>query len=777
MAQSVGEVALDIVAGKNTLNNTIKNAMGDAQGVANSGSSGISNALGKIGSVATAVGKTVVAGIGIASTAVVAMGKSAVSAYADYEQLVGGAELLFGDAYDYIVEKSKSAYKNVQMSQNEYLEQVNGFATGLKTSLGGNERAAAELADRIITAEADIVAATGNTQENVQNAFNGIMKSNFSMLDNLQIGITPTKEGFQQVIDKVNEWNVANGKATDYQIENLADCQSALLDYIEMQGLANYASSEASETISGSIAMMKSSWQNLLVGMGDDTQDFGTLIDNFVESVDTVGANLLPRIDVVLGGVVKLVQGLAPKIIARIPELMSQLLPSIITASEGLLNSIISILPSLIDMLVNDVIPQLLSGVLSITEALIEALPSVMQSICSALPTLLPLLINGLVSLILTLCENFNDIIQPVLVILPDLIISVVDSLMENLPILIEGCVSLVVGIVSALPEIIFSLVDAMPTVLISIVGGLLNALPILIDGWVQIWTTVKEKLVEIVTGLKDRAVEGFNNLKEKGSEIFNQFKDKCSEIFNNVKEKIMTPINNAKTNVVNAFKNLKTNVSTKIDSMRSAVTEKFNSIKEKITTPIENAKNKIKSIVDSIKGFFSGMSISFPHIKLPHFSVSPSGWKVGDLLRGSIPKLSISWYKKAMENPILMNKPTIFGYDAGTGNLLGGGEAGSELVVGTNTLLNMIKSAVASVFSGSKMTVDVPALQNVGERHAGSDSELSDKMDRLIELFKYFIESGNSEMTVPIYIGNELIDEYILNKNNRNVLRSGGRA
>ena len=90
MAQSVGAVALDIVAGKNTLNSAIKGAMGEAESVANGSSGKISTALGKIGSVASAVGKTVAVGVGVASTAVVAMGKSAVSAYADYEQLVGG---------------------------------------------------------------------------------------------------------------------------------------------------------------------------------------------------------------------------------------------------------------------------------------------------------------------------------------------------------------------------------------------------------------------------------------------------------------------------------------------------------------------------------------------------------------------------------------------------------------------------------------------------------------------------------------------------------------
>lgn len=163
--------------------------------------------------------------------------------------------------------------------------------------------AAAELADKVITAEADVVAATGNTQEAVQNAFNGIMKSNFTMLDNLQLGITPTKEGFQQLIDKVNEWNAENGEATAYTIDNLADCQAALVDYIEMQGLAGYAANEAAGTIEGSTASMKAAWQNLATGMADSSADMEGLTKDFVDSVFTAGRNIIPRVQQIVTGV------------------------------------------------------------------------------------------------------------------------------------------------------------------------------------------------------------------------------------------------------------------------------------------------------------------------------------------------------------------------------------------------------------------------------------------------------------------------------------------
>ena len=252
---------------------------------------------------ANLAGEAIIAGVKKVASVVADIGKAAYDSYAEYEQLAGGAELMFGDAYEFVAQKAKNAYKTVQMSQNAYLQQVNGLATGLKTSMDGNAQAAAELADKVVTAEADVVAATGNSQEAVQNAFNGIMKSNYTMLDNLQLGITPTKEGFQQLIDTVNEWNEENGKATEYTIDNLADCQAALVDYIEMQGLAGYAANEAADTIEGSTASMKAAWENLATGMADDNANMMELVQNFVDSVFVAGKNIVPRVKQIVSGV------------------------------------------------------------------------------------------------------------------------------------------------------------------------------------------------------------------------------------------------------------------------------------------------------------------------------------------------------------------------------------------------------------------------------------------------------------------------------------------
>ena len=361
---------------------------------------------------ANIAGQAIVAGVKAVAGAVKNIGEAAIQSYAEYEQLVGGAKLMFGDAYDFVAEKAKNAYSTVQMSQNDYLQQVNGFATGLKTALGGNEQAAAELADKIINAEADVVAATGNSQEAVQNAFNGIMKSNYTMLDNLQIGITPTKEGFQEVIDKVNEWNAANGEATNYVIDNLADAQSALVDYIEMQGLQGYAADEAARTIQGSLASMRGAWQNLLTGAADDNANFEVLVSNFVDSLVGVGENIIPRINIVIQGLTQLITQASQTIIPLAVETLLQNLPAIVAAGmdlimalvNGILDNIdllIDCTIELIDVVVNKLIenlPKLIDGgirlIIALGIGLIEAIPQLVSKI----PEIITAIIEGFAS-------------------------------------------------------------------------------------------------------------------------------------------------------------------------------------------------------------------------------------------------------------------------------------------------------------------------------------------------------------------------------------------
>ena len=824
MAQSVGAVALDIVAGKNTLNSTLKSSMSEAQNTVSSGSSGISKVLGGIGSVATAVGKTVAVGVGVASTAVIAMGKSAVSAYADYEQLVGGVETLFKDSAKTVIENASKAYTTAGLSANEYMSTVTSFSASLLQSLGGDTGKASQVANRAITDMSDNANKMGTSMEMIQNAYNGFAKQNYTMLDNLKLGYGGTKEEMARLIEeasKMTDIQEKLGVTVDASSMSFGNIVNAISVVQESLGITGTTALEASSTISGSIASMKGAWQNLLTGMGDDTQDFGVLIDQFVASVSTVGANLLPRIEIVLGGVVKLVQGLAPKIIEKIPELVSQLLPSIITASVSLIQAIVAIIPDLVNAIVEQ-IPLFIQGIVQIVSALVQALPTIIQSLMEAftssgaellgslttglrekIPEFLENALPMLVDFTAELSNNIGLIVDAGL----DLIVALCEGLIDSLPTLIENIPQIVINICSIINDNAPKIITTAIFLIGQLIVGLIKAIPTLVQNIPKIIEAIVAVITafnwinlggKIVSGIGDGIKNMGGSLRETAKNLFENLNNLIGKIFNGIKDLILHPITTTKTLFSGAVSGMKDIAVSVFKALSSSISSIFNGIKTAITNPIQTAKdllvgslnliksafsstlNGAKSIVsvaiDAIKNMFK-FSWSLPNLKLPHFGVSPRGWKIGDLLKGSIPKLSIDWYAKAMNNPMIMTKPTIFGYDAGTGNLLGGGEAGSELVVGTNTLLSMIKSAVASVLGGSKMTIDVPALQNVRTGSAGSDSGLSDKIDRLIEIIKIFIESGDSDMTVPIYIGNELIDEYILNKNNRNVLRSGGHA
>lgn len=369
-----------------------------------------SKGLSKFKGVAKGVGAGLAAGVTVAvaaaTGALIDLSKQSLQSRADLEQNLGGTKLLFGDAADFIEKKSKEAYKSAGMSANEYLHQVNGFAVGLKTAMGGNEKAAAQLADKIITAEADIVAATGNSQEAVQNAFNGIMKGNYTMLDNLQLGITPTKAGMQEVIDKVNEWNKAQGHATQYQMGNYADMQAALVDYVEMQGLAGYSAREAGDTITGSISAAKSAFENFLTGV-TPAKD---VVESVVTAAKNIGKELLKILPDLASGLIELINGLIP----YIPGAIKTLIPVLINAAIELTKGIVAALPSIINAL--------LVGLIEIVSALADALPDLLPQIVKA-------------------------------------IVDVIPVLMENLPLFIEAGIKLIfaigVGIIQSIPQLL----------------------------------------------------------------------------------------------------------------------------------------------------------------------------------------------------------------------------------------------------------------------------------------------------------------------------------
>lgn len=263
------------------------------------GSGAAKSALSSIGGAAATAGKLAVAGFTAVTGAVSAIGGAALSAYADYEQLAGGVDTLFGSSASTLKAYADEAYRTAGMSANQYMTQATSFAASLVQSVGGDTAKAAEYANMAMIDMSDNVNKMGSDMQSVQDAYQGFAKQNFTMLDNLKLGYGGTKEEMQRLIADANKLRAEQGKTADLTIESYADIVEAINTVQEEMGITGTTAKEASTTISGSIGMAKAAWTNFLTGLGRDDVDFSQLTNQLLESIGAVAKNVAPRVAII----------------------------------------------------------------------------------------------------------------------------------------------------------------------------------------------------------------------------------------------------------------------------------------------------------------------------------------------------------------------------------------------------------------------------------------------------------------------------------------------
>ena len=729
--------------GKIAVQNTdANNAIDETTDKAEKSQSKLSNVFSKIGNGALKLGKVAATGVAAATAAVVALTKSTVDGYADYEQLVGGVETLFSKSADIVKQYADNAYKTAGMSANAYMETVTSFSASLLQSLDNDTDKAAKKADLAITDMADNANKMGTAIESIQNAYQGFAKQNYTMLDNLKLGYGGTKEEMERLLADAEKLS-----GQKFDISSYADIVDAIHIVQTEMGITGTTAKEASETISGSVSSAKAAWNNLLVGIADDNQDFNALMDNFVNSVVTVGNNLIPRIQIIFGGIGKLINGFAeklvPQVLGMIPSLVENILPKMLDAAGALVNGVTQVLPSIVVALVS-IVPQFINTVMALIPQLItvgmdiifalldgitQTLPQLLVSLAAFIPQLCdklvgygPNLLNAAIQLLMAIVQAIPNVVDALAENLSDLIKTIIYGLINALPDLLQGAIEFFNAIVQALPIIVQKIGENLPWIIETIVQGLIDAIPELLNGALQllnaiveaipllidalipqipgIVTTIVSGLVSMLPTLINGALKLFLGLITGLMQMLPSLVKALPSIVNALIVGLAGPVTGLFQGLWNGIKNI-------FAPMVSWFSDKFNSVKEKMIEPIEKARDTIKGIVDKIAGFFKNVDLSFSNIKLPHFSISPNGWKIEDLLQGSIPKLGIEWYEKAMDSGLIMDKPTIFGV-SGNGNLMGGGEAGSETVVGTDSLMNMIQKAVDNAFVGNTKLLEL---------------------------------------------------------------------
>lgn len=303
---------------------------------------------GKVGKAFSTAGKIGAAGLAAGVAGAAALTKSAVDGYADYEQLVGGVETLFGaggkslkdyakstgqsvtqakkqydklqKAQSTVLKNADKAYRTAGISANEYMEQATSTAAALVSSLGGDTEAAAEKADMAITDMADNANKMGTSMESIQNAYGGFAKGNFTMLDNLKLGFGGTKEEMERLLETAGQ--ISGYK---YDISSYSDIVDAIHVVQTEMGITGTTMAEAESTISGSLGMVKASWDNLLTSMGRGGEETKTAVKELVDNAGTALGNIIPVVGEILSNIWIAIQEAVPVLVAKIPGIVSNI--------------------------------------------------------------------------------------------------------------------------------------------------------------------------------------------------------------------------------------------------------------------------------------------------------------------------------------------------------------------------------------------------------------------------------------------------------------------
>lgn len=441
----------------------------------------------KVKTAATALGTAAAAATAALAAAAIKLGKEVISAYADYEQLVGGVETLFKDSSGKVMEYANDAYKTAGLSANEYMETVTGFSASLISSLGGDTEKAAEYANMAITDMSDNANKMGSDMASIQNAYSGFAKQNYTMLDNLKLGYGGTKEEMQRLLEDAEKLS-----GVKYDISSYSDIIDAIHVIQTEMDITGTTAKEAEATISGSIGMLKSSFQNLITGLGDADADIDKLCDNVVNSFNSVVKNITP----VVRNLAKTVPNALEGILDAIAPLLPELLEMGVGLFEALLSGFTSELPELMNTaasLVTTLVQGIIEALPLVVEAAAQFITTLVQGIAEALPTLIPAAVEMVTTIVSTLIENIPLLIDAAL----QLIQGLAEGVLEAIPVLLEAMPQIITGIVSALGEGVSQVAE----VGANLVRGLWQGIQSL-AGW--LWDKVSGWISSIWDGITD---------------------------------------------------------------------------------------------------------------------------------------------------------------------------------------------------------------------------------------------------------------------------------
>ena len=630
---------------------SVKN-MNESMKDATNSASKMSSVMKGIGSSAIKVGKGLAVAGAAAATAVTALVSKSVGAFADYEQLTGGVETLFGaggrsveeyaqsvgksvsdiqgkydslmSAQNVVLENANKAYMTAGMSANEYMDTVTGFSASLISSLGGDTNKAADYANSALVDMSDNANKMGTDMESIKNAYQGFAKQNYTMLDNLKLGYGGTQEEMKRLLSDAEKLT-----GQRYNISSFADITQAIHAIQTQMDITGTTAKEASTTISGSWGSLKAAFQNVLVGLTTGEDMFDQSLDALINTAVTFGQNIIPAIKGALSGVGYLIEGLAPVIGETIPPLINDLAPTLANSAVSLISSLVNGLTqnaTQFSECLSNMIIVAVAGISTVVPQLLDAASKIVSNLMQGLTNSMPQIVNGAVTLIEGLVNGLVNNIPLLIMGAVQLVASLANGLIANLPRIIDAGVNLITGIVSASYSMMPQIIQNGMQLVVNLAVGLVRAIPQLIAALPRItgaivkgfksvnWFDLGLQLIKSIwEGIKSIGSEMWNGVKEKMSELWGGVKNVVSEKLNNIKSAYDAHGGGLKGATFAAIEGVKEYYRTGYDAINqltggklgeiiNAVGEKMEVVKSKFGEAFGNVKNTVMTIFENIK-------------------------------------------------------------------------------------------------------------------------------------------------------------------------------
>lgn len=281
--------------------------------------------------------------------------------------------------------------------------------------------------------------------------------------------------------------------------------------------------------------------------------------------------------------------------------------------------------------------------------------------------------------------EGICNVVQTAVMLLGSIIQGAIDIITLPFQMIWENCKGIVSSVWEGIKSVVSSAIHAVSSTISSVMGAIKNVIS-------TVWNAISSKVSSVL-----------NAIKTTVSTIFNAVKSVASSVWNGIKSVIFSVVDGIKSKVSSVFNGVKSTVTSIFNGIKSTATSVWNGIKDAIIKPVEAAKNAVKGIIDKITGFFSGMKLELPKIKLPHFKISGKL----SLSPPSVPHLSIDWYKEGG----ILTKPTVFGMNGSS--LMAGGEAGKEAVLPLKGFYDQLEHILSSRMNTGKMEQYLAVIAN----------------------------------------------------------------